>query len=66
MTVHTLRFYLHNWCWFTLIHTSLSYLSTYLSIYIQPPIQSKHHEVSLTYSSLSRVYSRATEWATTT
>lgn len=34
MTVHTLRFYLHNWCWSTLLHTSLSYLSTYLSTYL--------------------------------
>lgn len=61
MTVHTLRFHLRNWCWSTLLHTSLSYLSTYLSIYL-PSVQSNQHEVCLTYSSRSRVYSRATEW----
>lgn len=64
MTVYTLRCYAYNWCWFTLLHTLLYliYPPIYLSIYIQPSVQSKQHEVSLTYSSRSRVYSRATEW----
>lgn len=67
MTVYTLRCYAYNWCWFTLLHTLLYLIYPpiyllYLSIYIQPSVQSKQHEVSLTYSSRSRVYSRATEW----